>query len=96
MCSSILMVSGIFIFINRHFSGFAFIWFENHSNKVAEQLSREFPIYLGEASNIKGVLSSAQLAKSISSKIVNRSHMKKSKSKGPNMEPFGTPNKIPS
>ena len=53
------MVSGIFIFINRHFSGFAFIWFENDSNKVAEQLSREFPIYLGEASNIKGVWSSA-------------------------------------
>ena len=47
------------------------------------------------ASDTKCVLSSAWLAKSISSKI-NRSHLKMLKRKGPKMDSRGTPNKISS
>ena len=48
------------------------------------------------ASDAKGVLPSAWLAKSISSKIINWSHFKMLKSKHPKMDSCGTPNKISS
>ena len=59
MCSPILMVDGLFTFIDRwQFSWITFIWqFENNSNVLAEQLSRELTIYSGVASDIKGIFS---------------------------------------
>ena len=62
MCSPIFMVAGLLKFINRlYFSGFVFILlFENHSNKLAEQLSWELITFLDTivALDTNGALSS--------------------------------------
>ena len=69
-------------------SGWAFVWlFENHSNKVVEKVSREFNTFSGVTSDTKVVLQ-----RQISS--FNRSYIKMLESKGPNMDPCGTPNKF--
>ena len=46
--------------------------FENHSNEVAEKLSKELTTFPEVASNTKGVLSYALQAKSISPNIVKK------------------------